>query len=79
MSNGLTRQEKQDIIIEAVQAFAKSDNGNWANLAQVGAAVRQRGLKYGHLKLMLQSFSHILEFDEIYEHHAPVTYVRLKN
>ena len=78
MSNELTRQEKQAIIIEAVSSCACHDN-NWANLAQVGAVVRTKGLRYGNLKPMLQSFSHILEFDEIYEHHAPVTYVRLKN
>ena len=78
MDNGLTRAEKQTIIIESVNACMNADNNNWANLAQVGAAVRQKGLKYGNLKPMLQSFSHILEFDEIYEHHTPVTYVRLK-
>ncbi len=78
VQNGLTRAEKQAIIIAAVNACANTDNDNWANLAQVGAAVRQKGLKYGNLKLMLQSFAPILEFDEIYEHHAPVTYVRLK-
>lgn len=78
IQNGLTRAEKQKIIIESVTSCANTDKNNWANLAQVGAAVRKKGLKYGNLKLMLQSFAHILEFDEIYEHHAPVTYVRLK-
>lgn len=78
IQNGLTRAEKQAIIIASVKACANVKNANWANLAQVGAAVRKKGLKYGNLKPMLQSFAHILEFDEIYEHHAPVTYVRLK-
>lgn len=78
IQNGLTRAEKQAIIIESVKVCANAENDNWANLAQVGAAIRQKGLKYGNLKPMLQSFAPVLAFEEHYEHHAPVTYVRLK-
>jgi len=78
VQNGLTRAEKQAIIIKSVNACANAENDNWANLAQVGAIIRQNGLKYGKLQPMLQSFAHILAFEQHYEHHAPVTYVRLK-
>lgn len=76
VQNGLTRAEKQTIIIEAIQELTKDSNR--VNLAQIGAAIRSKGLKYGKLNKMLLSFSNILAFEQDYEFPAPVTYVKLK-
>lgn len=78
IQNGLSRGEKQEIIIAAVKKCAVDNPQNWANLAQVGAEVRARGLKYGKLFAFLNAFSNVLEFQEVYEFHTPVISVRLK-
>ena len=78
IQNGLSRGEKQEIIITAVEKYAVENHQNWVNLAQVGAEVRAKGLKYGKLFAFLNSFSNVLEFQETYEFHTPVVSVRLK-
>lgn len=76
--NELSRARKEEIIVEAVRNLMIKTEDNWANLAQVGAEIRAKGLKYGKLLPFLQAFSHILEFQDDYELEKPVSYVRLK-
>ena len=78
IQNGLSRIEKEKIIVDAITQLTKTSPTSWANLAQVGALIRKNGLKYGKLFPFLQSFAHILEFQEDYNLEKPVVYVRLK-
>lgn len=79
IQNGLLRTEKEKIIVDAIIELTKTTPTGWANLAQVGALIRKNGLKYGKLFPFLQSFAHILEFQEDYDLEKPVVFVRLKN
>jgi|AntRauTorckE5430_2_1112549.scaffolds.fasta_scaffold00698_10 hypothetical protein len=79
IQNGLLRAEKEEIIVKVVTELTRTSPTGWANLAQVGALIRKSGLKYGKLFSFLQSFAHILEFQEDYESEKPVAFVRLKS
>ena len=78
IQKGLLREAKEKIIADAVQELTVKSEIGWANLAQVGAIIRQNGLKYGKLFPYLKSFAHVLEFQENYDLEKPVAYVRLK-
>lgn len=78
VQNGFTRAEKEAIVTVAVERCMMNSENGWANLAQVGAAIRENGLKYGKLIKFLNSFSNILEMKEDYESEPPVVYVKLK-
>ncbi len=66
----------REVLIEAIADCAKTDG--WANLAEVGVALRSKGVKYGKLSKFILDFSDILEtkVDEIRQ--PPVIYARLK-
>jgi hypothetical protein len=63
------------ILIEAITDCAKADE--WANLAEVGVVLREKGIKYRKLSKFILSFSDIIEtkVDEIRQ--PPVVYARL--
>ncbi|KOY86855.1 hypothetical protein AD998_12520 [bacterium 336/3] len=50
----------------------------WANLAEIGAALRNRGIKYGKLSTFIASFPHIIETRIDNSLSPPVIYARLK-
>jgi hypothetical protein len=78
VQNGFTRAEKEAIVTAAVERCLMSSENDWANLAQVGAAIRESGLKYGKLIKFLNSFSNILEMRVDYKNDPPIVYVKLK-
>ena len=69
-------QELELKILESVSECA--DSTGWANLAEVGAKLRSKEVKYGKLKKFLSKFSHILEFQMDEEVQPPVAYVKKK-
>jgi hypothetical protein len=79
IQNGLLRAEKEAIVVNAVTELTRTSPTGWANLAQVGALIGKNGLKYSKLFPFLQSFAHVLEFQENYDLEKPVAFVRLKN
>jgi hypothetical protein len=50
----------------------------WANLAEIGAALRKRGIKYGKLSTFIASFPHIIETRVDNSLSPPVIYAKLK-
>ena len=44
----------KEVLIEAIENCAKSDA--WANLAEVGVFLREKGIKYGKLSKFILSF-----------------------
>ncbi|NJN77210.1 MAG: hypothetical protein HC803_01850 [Saprospiraceae bacterium] len=79
IQNGLLRERKEEIVVNAVRELSAISETEWVNLAQVGALIRKSGLKYGKLFPFLKSFANILEFQENYDLAKPVAFVRLKN
>ena len=65
----------KDVLIEAIADCAKEDG--WANLAEVGVVLREKGIKYGKLSKFILNFSEIVQtkVDEIKQ--PPVVYARL--
>ena len=65
----------REVLIEAIADCAKADG--WANLAEVGVVLREKGIKYGKLSKFILNFSEIVEtrIDEIRQ--PPVAYARL--
>jgi hypothetical protein len=65
----------KDVLIEAIADCAKEDG--WANLAEVGVVLREKGIKYGKLSKFILNFSEIVQtkVDEIRQ--PPVVYARL--
>jgi hypothetical protein len=78
IQKGLLRIEQEKIIIDAITELIIESENNWVNLAQVGAVIRQNGLKYGKLFPFLKSFANVLEFQENHDLEKPVAYIRLK-
>jgi len=65
----------REVLIEALADCAKTDG--WANLAEVGVVLREKGIKYGKLSKFILNFSEIVQtkVDEIRQ--PPVVYARL--
>ena len=57
----------------------RADEAGWANLAELGAPLRQRGLQYKKLRPFLEEYDHLLiiKVDESLQ--PPVVYTKLKN
>jgi hypothetical protein len=55
----MTHAEFEIILKEGVNSF-DNDEG-WANLAELGTYLRQRGLQYGKLSRFLQDYQDIIE------------------
>lgn len=71
----MDRSEIEIILKDAVNSCA--DAHGWANLAEMGARLRQKELRYGKLSRFLKSYTHIIE-TRIDDSVAPPTvYARL--
>ena len=55
----MERSEIENILKDAVNTCA-NDQG-WANLAELGTFLRQRGIKYGKLSRFMQDYKNIIE------------------
>jgi len=65
----------KEVLIEAIENCAKSDA--WANLAEVGVFLREKGIKYGKLSKFILSFPEIIETKVDETKQPPVVYARL--
>ena len=55
----MDRLEIEDILKEAINSCGGSEG--WANLAELGAYLRQRGVRYGKLSRFMEDYKNILE------------------
>jgi hypothetical protein len=72
----MSQSEIENILKEGVNSCA--NELGWANLAELGTYLRQRGLRYGKLSRFLQDYQHIVETridDSII---PPAVYARLR-
>lgn len=67
----------REVLIEAITDCAKADA--WANLAEVGVVLREKGIKYGKLSKFILNFSDITETKVDETRQPPVVYARLTN
>lgn len=65
----------KEVLIEAIADCAKADA--WANLAEVGVFLREKGIKYGKLSKFILNFSEIVETKVDETKQPPVVYARL--
>ncbi len=71
--------ESSEVIIalrEAVSACAKFEG--WANLAEVGVILKEKGILYGKLSKFIAKFPDEVETRIDNEKQPPVAYARLK-
>ena len=61
----MDRAEIEDILKETVNGCANSEG--WANLAEIGTALRKREIKYGKLSRFISGYSNIIETSNIRE------------
>lgn len=71
----MERSEIENILKDAVNTCA-NDQG-WANLAELGTFLRQRGIKYGKLSRFMQDYKNILETRIDDSITPPAVYARL--
>jgi hypothetical protein len=62
---------------EAVSSCAKFEG--WANLAEVGVILKEKGIMYGKLSKFIIKFPDEIEIRIDNEKQPPVAYARLKN
>ena len=72
----MNRNEIENIIKEGVNSCA--NELGWANLAELGTYLRQRGLHYGKLSRFLQDYSSIVETRIDDSITPPAVYARLR-
>ena len=65
----------REVLLVAIAGCAKIDG--WANLAEVGVILRQKGIKYGKLSKFIQNFSGIVESRVDEARQPPVAFARL--
>lgn len=65
----------REFLIEAIKDCAKMDG--WANLAEVGVALREKNIKYGKLSKFIRNYSEIVEVKIDDTRQPPVAYARL--
>jgi len=65
----------REVLIEAIGDCAKTEG--WANLAEVGVVLREKGIKYGKLSKFILNFSDIVEIRVDDSRQPPVAYARL--
>ena len=68
--------EIENILKEGVNSCANEQG--WANLAELGTYLRQRGLHYGKLSRFLHDFEHVVETKIDDSITPPAVYARLK-
>ena len=71
----MEKQAIENALIEAVQNCTK-ENG-WANLAEVGAYLRNQEINYGKLSKFVASYDHIVELHVDNSNDPPIAYTRL--
>jgi hypothetical protein len=71
----MEKTEYENILKDAVNSCA-NDQG-WANLAELGTYLRQRGIKYGKLSRFLDDYKHVLETRIDDSITPPAVYARL--
>ena len=72
----MTRTELETILKEGVNSCANETG--WANLAELGTYLRQRGLQYGKLSRFLQDYQGIIEMKMDTTITPPAVYARLR-
>jgi hypothetical protein len=72
----MTHSELESILKEGVNGCANEQG--WANLAELGTYLRQRGLQYGKLSRFLLDFNDILETRMDTSITPPAVYARLR-
>jgi len=68
--------EVENVIKEAVTACA--DEKGWANLAEIGAHLRVKGVKYGKLSKFLEKYQSVIEIKSDKNINPPISYAKLK-
>lgn len=72
----MDRVEIENILKEAVISCA-NDQG-WANLAEIGTYLRQRGIRYGKLSRFMLDYNNIVETQIDASITPPAVYARLR-
>ena len=72
----MTRSEFEIILKEGVNSCANAQG--WANLAELGTFLRQRGLQYGKLSRFLEDYQNIIETRVDNSITPPAVYARLR-
>jgi len=72
----MTHSEFEAILKEGVNSCANEKG--WANLAELGTYLRQRGLQYGKLSRFLQDYQDIVETQMDTSITPPAVYARLR-
>jgi hypothetical protein len=72
----MERHLLENALKEAVQAC--TNELGWANLAEIGAVLRKKGIKYGKLSNFIGGFPHLVETRIDTSLTPPVVYARLK-
>ena len=71
----MDRLEIEDILKEAISSCGGDEE--WANLAELGAYLRQRGVRYGKLSRFMEDYRNILETRIDDSITPPAVYARL--
>ena len=72
----MTHSEFESILKEGVRSCANEQG--WANLAELGTYLRQRGLQYGKLSRFLLDYQDIIETRMDNSITPPAVYARLR-
>jgi len=68
--------EVDEVLKDAVTSCAKAEG--WANLAEVGVVLKEKGIIYGKLSKFILKFPDLIEIRIDNEKQPPVAYARLK-
>ena len=72
----MVNTEYEKIIREAISSC--SNESGWANLADLGAVLRENGIKYKKLSKFLSEYHHMVEIRIDESKQPPVVYTKLK-
>lgn len=72
----MERAEIEEILKDAVNSCANEEG--WANLAEMGTYLRQRGVRYGKLSRFMQDYKDITETRIDDSITPPAVYAKLK-
>lgn len=72
----MDKAEIEKVLLEAVSKAANEEG--WANLAQIGAHLRNNDIKYGKLIRFLHNYGHMLDIRQDDTVVPPAVYARLK-
>jgi hypothetical protein len=69
--------DNENALKEAIAACTNEEG--WANLAEIGGALREKGIKYGKLSKFIARFPELVETRIDESRQPPVAYARLIN